>query len=502
MLRALTLVGIMIGIGTLLPIVATAEPTKVDIGPLSVMVVTNGAPLSAEYDTNQTSDVGDDSFFLFQEIYLIKIDVDLHQAKQMGLPVPSLHYQVDFQDTRIDHPVFIIANQTDEQFYDALAPEVLRNRVDIEYEMYGPRFRIDASPGPRRDAPFVYGPGMRYDSFRPPVTLSGLGTDGWLDVIARVWPFVCVPPGPEAVFCPTSLVPFPDGQVRSLTPNVVPGYRIYNGTVKVHGGQPISMSSASNDGDLRHFWRHEADSPLQTSVAQELESGASVILETRQEHRDFHASAEVATTPSASLPGATFLGSSPLGSLLVVLAFAILLPLLFLYSRLRKEQVLGQGLRRRIYDAICLFPGIHESKLAATVGANRQLVAYHTRYLYKLSLIVIRSFGKQKCYFQNGGRYEEIEQRFHAARTRGRAAEILDLLAEGKPLRQRDIVARLRMDRSNLRRDLARLQELQLILVQRQENESIVSLDPNARMVFGRAVARGFSRDTSNAALS
>lgn len=55
--------------------------------------------------------------------------------------------------------------------------------------------------------------------------------------------------------------------------------------------------------------------------------------------------------------------------------------------------------RRRIYEAVCKFPGIHLRELSRTVNLKLNLVDYHLHYLEKRELIHSVQSGQFKRYF-------------------------------------------------------------------------------------------------------
>ena len=63
------------------------------------------------------------------------------------------------------------------------------------------------------------------------------------------------------------------------------------------------------------------------------------------------------------------------------------------------DPILEIETRRRIFEAVCKFPGIHMRELSREVGMQKNLVDYHLEYLEKNDVVRAESDGQFKRYF-------------------------------------------------------------------------------------------------------
>jgi predicted transcriptional regulator len=61
--------------------------------------------------------------------------------------------------------------------------------------------------------------------------------------------------------------------------------------------------------------------------------------------------------------------------------------------------VLELDSRRRIFDTVCKYPGMHLREIGRVVGLSPNLVDYHLLYLEKREFVYSHQDGQYKCYF-------------------------------------------------------------------------------------------------------
>ena len=79
--------------------------------------------------------------------------------------------------------------------------------------------------------------------------------------------------------------------------------------------------------------------------------------------------------------------------------YKIFLPFLPLYTRLKKEEVLDQFTRGRIYEHIRNYPGDHYNSIKQKLKLNNGAVAYHLRTLERENLIKSKRDGIFKLFY-------------------------------------------------------------------------------------------------------
>jgi DNA-binding transcriptional ArsR family regulator len=129
------------------------------------------------------------------------------------------------------------------------------------------------------------------------------------------------------------------------------------------------------------------------------------------------------------------------------------LPLVFLFTRLRRSELLDQHTRRQVYEAIRAEPGIRYGELRATTGLPTGVLHHHLRVLGDHDLIVDVRRGRQRHLYPTGIRAIDASPRGSLSDPQAR---ILALL-ETEALAQRDLAARLGITQQGVNYHLRRL---------------------------------------------
>jgi len=112
------------------------------------------------------------------------------------------------------------------------------------------------------------------------------------------------------------------------------------------------------------------------------------------------AGADVVVPPSLAWP-----------ALLAGVLAAALAPLLALYARLSREQVLDHPLRSALLAAVVARPGTTRAELARSHGVHYTTVEWHVRALLRAGLLTAHRNGAVTGLFENHGRYSADERR-------------------------------------------------------------------------------------------
>ncbi|GEM_PF-3637282 len=80
-----------------------------------------------------------------------------------------------------------------------------------------------------------------------------------------------------------------------------------------------------------------------------------------------------------------------------------------LYTRLRQPEILDNDVRNRIYDIIRANPGISARAVHRESEQSWGTVVYHLRQLERHNLVVSRTMGRTRNYYENHGKYKGME---------------------------------------------------------------------------------------------
>jgi predicted transcriptional regulator len=157
-----------------------------------------------------------------------------------------------------------------------------------------------------------------------------------------------------------------------------------------------------------------------------------------------------------ALSAATILGLEPL-------KYATLALLLPLFTRIRRDNVLDDYTRGRVYQYLEMSPGDHFHGICRALGLGAGTVTYHLEVLTRLGLVKARADGVYKRFYpaevrppeMNGGVLSEVQARIvHAVR---------DLPG----ITQKELVSLLGVRQSTLGYQMAKLLEKGLVLAER-----------------------------------
>ncbi|MBI4392718.1 MAG: hypothetical protein HY556_02835 [Euryarchaeota archaeon] len=468
---AVALVGWVVVAGS-----AQAGNFNEQIGPINLLLISNGDPIHSDYDEGESPGAGDDSVNLVQNVALVSVRVDNRWGAFAAVPlIPSIDYGVNFQESTIDYPLFRIANETDEENYDSRTSAEQREQFDVEFNRYTykvnlsartPFGKFDVCPDPRCAPP--YGVSMEYDQIHFPAGIYNTSVEAFINATEYMFENTRIRSTP---LTPESRVgnhtSFPDGAVRDLAPEVAVGYTLHRGEAVIGDGHGGPQDDATPVGFTHSTVNEDGISArLPASTYREDSPGFGVRSSFLMGSADGAAAASKSTTPA--LPSAPApMPKIPLvawaaAAMLVVLPF-----ILFLYHRLRPEGALEHTVRRRLYEQIRRAPGIRQAALAECLGIKRELVDYHARRLQEIGLIVVKEFGRDKRFFENGGTHNEASQVFHAFMQSHRARQIIQFAYLRPGVDQRLLARLVGVHESTIKWHVDRLSAAAVLRVER-----------------------------------
>lgn len=146
--------------------------------------------------------------------------------------------------------------------------------------------------------------------------------------------------------------------------------------------------------------------------------------------------------------------------------YGAMLPLLPLYTRLQKREVLDHKTRERIHQMIVEQPGIHYSALKEATGLNAGALVHHLRTLERHGLVASRREGVLRRFFPVGARLPPPPE-VVLTPTQGRILELLD----AQPMTQRELADRLGITQQGVSYHLKTLERKGQLLLERDGGE-------------------------------
>ncbi|MHB8633665.1 MAG: winged helix-turn-helix transcriptional regulator [Thermoplasmatota archaeon] len=138
-----------------------------------------------------------------------------------------------------------------------------------------------------------------------------------------------------------------------------------------------------------------------------------------------------------------------------------------LFSRISGDQLLDNPHRARVYEAVCTDPGLSIVSLRGRCGISWTTAVHHLRRLEQGGLVVSVREGGFRRYF--AGRSEEARQcRPIAALARPGTRRVADVVAQSPGLNQKELCRLLGIANPAASKQLARLNRLGLVEVQRE----------------------------------
>jgi DNA-binding transcriptional ArsR family regulator len=227
---------------------------------------------------------------------------------------------------------------------------------------------------------------------------------------------------PTAWYAPTPTLHAAGARVPLATGDVAVGlssYRAASEAVDVAGTLELATdSAASGPWELAHG-KVAYDDGFTMHVSGDVQS------------INLHARPVFVDAPAAS--GAGVLALAAAGAALAyywpVVSFHLTAAALPLYTRLKQPEILANGVRNAIFEIIRANPGISAREVHRRSDQSWGTVVYHLRQLERHHLVVSRSVGRTRNYYENHGKYRGMEVQLaclQSARARALARIVLD----------------------------------------------------------------------------
>jgi DNA-binding transcriptional ArsR family regulator len=149
-----------------------------------------------------------------------------------------------------------------------------------------------------------------------------------------------------------------------------------------------------------------------------------------------------------------------------------------LFTRFEKDTVLGHPKREALYALILQDPGVSLQSLCDSTGLSRTAVTHHLRLMELQHLVVSKRMGRNRHYFENGGRFGRDQKDAYAVLQNDRSREVADFVRRNPGAIQKAICAAVGVQPSVAHWHLRRLLEAQL--VESVRNGRTVSYYPGA----------------------
>ncbi len=143
-----------------------------------------------------------------------------------------------------------------------------------------------------------------------------------------------------------------------------------------------------------------------------------------------------------------------------------------LYSRLRRQQVLDNFLRGRIYEHVRSNPGVSSGKVQQAVGSGLSTICYHLQRLEQEEFVHSVRRGWYRHYYSTDVAHQEA-----LGQSRRLQEDILRQVSDQPGIGQRALARSLRRSSSSVHHEVHRLEGLGLLTVARSGTLSRLYVD-------------------------
>ena len=149
--------------------------------------------------------------------------------------------------------------------------------------------------------------------------------------------------------------------------------------------------------------------------------------------------------------------------------FTLLLPL---YSRLKKDKLLENFTRGRIYGHIETHPGIHYSELLRDLNLGNGNLAYHLKTLERERMIRSERMGQLRLFYPKNGKKQTVRfdplVRRADRQTKGTRQSVISLITATPGLSEIEIAQWLSLSKQNTHYHIRQLEQSEVIRVERE----------------------------------
>lgn len=191
----------------------------------------------------------------------------------------------------------------------------------------------------------------------------------------------------------------------------------------------------------------------------------------------------------------------PLVPLVGTAALILLLGPVILYHRIRTNEALENGTRKRIHDMIVENPGVSIQGAARLADVSHSTATYHMERLVQAGMVLRVRDGNKVRYYKNGGAFTETERKFlPLTKSKGTMKVLSRLLSEPDAYRAK-LASELGLSTATVNWHLKRLFECGLVEESRDGRHRFLRADGEkvSGTVAGLKTKVGPTSDVSNA---
>jgi len=149
--------------------------------------------------------------------------------------------------------------------------------------------------------------------------------------------------------------------------------------------------------------------------------------------------------------------------------FRFLLPLLPLFTRIKKDESLENFERGRIYGFIENNPGTYYSEIIKNLGIGNGTLSHHLYMLEKMNMIKSRREGiRYRAFYTTNINYPE-EQKFRYTNLQ---SEIIKLIKENNGITEKEIISKLGEKQQTISYNIKMLQRNNIIRLEKKGRET------------------------------
>lgn len=442
--------------------------------------------------------LGDDTILLGQAARRLELIASMEGNPFLDGPLPPVLLEADLKDVRAEHPAFELLRQADAGAVEPVGVPVDlwvgEEGVDVGWAFAHHRRQAGAQELPYPSASWWYGIPLETDEDTVAVAPSYMGsTDATLllgdDAAERVCAFGVERARQPGLAPACAQVAALDGAAAAL-PNVVLIHDLEEVGVKVNPPDAVEQALAAvGAGALADRALPGQGGPRGApGEGEEALDGADALLPADGPAVAWPAAERGDALTAAGGEATLRAGDAALLAALAIAGAGLLALAIPLYRRIARAQVAGHDVRGRIVALVQAEPGLHESEAARRLGISHTLAQYHVRMLAEFGLVEVRKFGGRKCLFAAGqmGRAEKTL----VLAEKGRGAQVVDIVASQPGIGQRELARALGIRESSVKWHLDRLEQNQVVVVERSLEGKRVRLSPEAERARGLSLAR------------
>lgn len=218
----------------------------------------------------------------------------------------------------------------------------------------------------------------------------------------------------------------PGEPVRDAVVTIDFGGRAYTAVTDIGGRFRASCAVGQSSGNLPVGATYAGTADLDTSTAaiqavlRRVDATAGVPSTARVPAAASAGPAVATTSIIAAMAGAALIGGTEAGR------FKLLLAVIPLYSKIRKEEVLDQFVRGQVFGYIQANPGDHYSSIRQTLHLKNGTLAYHLRTLERENFIFSRMDGIYRRFYPTGADPARVRMKGALKETHRRMLELIE----------------------------------------------------------------------------